>query len=68
MNRHDRDDLSLVAGLAFLVIATTHLASELLDVSLPIDWMWTGPAILLVLGLLGLTAAVRRLRAPSDLT
>jgi hypothetical protein len=56
--RHARDAVSLVLGLVFLSVAGLFLLTDLTDVQ--VDLRWTGPAVLIGIGLIGLMASVRR--------
>ena len=62
MARHARDAVSLVMGLLLMAVAGWFLLTDLTDVD--VDLRWTGPAVLIGVGLLGLAASVRR--GPQD--
>jgi hypothetical protein len=63
MKRHDLDLVSLVAGLVFAVVATTHLVGAATGDYL--DLRWVAPMLLVGLGAAGLAGVLRSLR-PSD--
>ena len=56
--RHPRDAFSLVLGLLVVVGAALFLVADLTDQS--VDLRWVGPAALIGIGVLGLTATLRR--------
>jgi hypothetical protein len=57
VRRHETDAVSLVAGLLFLVVAAVHIAARSTDTDLNLRWMV--PAVLVLLGVLGLLGALR---------
>ena len=57
MNRHSLDSLSLGAGLSFLAIAAAFVIGEFANIS--INGAVVFPLLLVVLGVLGVYAAVR---------
>ena len=57
MRRHELDAVSLVAGLLFLVVAGVHIVARATETDLNLRWMV--PAVLVLLGVLGLLSAVR---------
>ena len=57
MRRHEIDAVSVFAGLLFLVVAGVHIVARATDTDLNLRWMV--PAVLVVLGALGLLSAVR---------
>ena len=57
MRRHEIDAVSLVAGLLFLVVAGVHIVARSTETDLNLRWMV--PAVLVLLGVLGLLSAVR---------
>jgi hypothetical protein len=61
VRRHDIDAVSVVAGLLFLVVAGVHIAARSTDTDLNLRWMV--PAVLVLLGALGLLSAVRSPRS-----
>ncbi|MGZ4597116.1 MAG: hypothetical protein ACXV3V_09335 [Actinomycetes bacterium] len=67
MRRHETDYVSLVAGVLFLLVAGVHVATGGAD---NVTLRWTVPALLVLLGLLGLTGALRgsreRREAPDE--
>ncbi len=58
MPRHDLDALSLMAGMAFVGVALVALIDE--GPGLPLRWV--GPALLILVGVVGLVATTRRRR------
>lgn len=60
MSRHEVDLFSLLTGLAVIVLAATQLLGITLDVSVDMRYLW--PALLVVLGLLGLISVWRATR------
>lgn len=61
MYRHDLDTLSLVTGLIFVAIGAAVLLDLAPGVHLPVRWL--APALLLLVGAIGLLASRRRLAA-----
>lgn len=57
MSRHERDAVSLMAGLAVLLLATAFLVAD--ATGRTFDGRWVGPAVLVVVGLAGLAASLR---------
>jgi len=58
MNRHETDVLSLVFGVAFLVVAAVWVVAKVIDISwFSIGWLFAGAMV--VIGLLGLLSAFR---------
>jgi hypothetical protein len=57
VRRHEIDAVSLVAGLLFLVVAWVHIVARSTETDLNLRWMV--PAVLVLLGVLGLLSAVR---------
>jgi hypothetical protein len=62
VSRHDRDVVSLMAGLAVLLLAGAFLVADLTDRAF--DGRWVGPGVLLAVGLAGLVASLRSSRTP----
>jgi hypothetical protein len=60
MNRHPLDIFSLGAGIAFLALATTFLLGQWVDVGFSGALVF--PILLVVLGALGISAAMRAQR------
>ena len=56
MHRHDLDPVSLMAGLAFAGLGLTSLLAS--GPGLPMRWV--APALLIVIGVVGLLASTRR--------
>lgn len=57
MRRHEIDAVSVFAGLLFLVVAGVHIVARATDTDLNLRWMV--PAVLVLLGALGLLSAIR---------
>jgi hypothetical protein len=57
VRRHEIDAVSLVAGLLFVVVAWVHIVARSTETDLNLRWMV--PAVLVLLGVLGLLSAVR---------
>jgi hypothetical protein len=57
VRRHEIDAVSLAAGLLFLVVAGVHIVARSTETDLNLRWMV--PAVLVLLGVLGLLSAVR---------
>lgn len=55
--RHERDAVSLMAGLLLVLVAGGFLLADLTTVS--IQARWVGPVVLLVVGAAGLLASLR---------
>lgn len=64
MNRHRLDIFSLGAGLVFLALAAVFVLGQWIDVGFSAAVMF--PALLVALGALGITAALRAQRANDD--
>jgi hypothetical protein len=64
MQPHDLDVVSLSFGIAFASLGVSFLLSPLGVLDLP--WQWVGPALILALGGMLLTSAVRTLRRRAD--
>ena len=58
MWRHERDTLSLMAGLLLIDVGGLFLLTDLFSVDL--DGRWIVPAVLLVVGAAGLASTLRR--------
>ena len=58
MWRHERDVVSLMAGLLVLMVGALFLVTDL--TALSIDDRWIGPGVLLSVGAVGLLASLRR--------
>jgi hypothetical protein len=65
VRRHKTDYVALAFGGLFLVVAFVHVATEGSDGA---TLEWTVPALLVLLGLIGLTAALRVSRPDRDTT
>ena len=57
MRRHEIDAVSLAAGLLFLIVAVVHIVARSTETDLNLRWMV--PAVLVLLGVLGMLSAVR---------
>lgn len=57
MSRHERDVVSLMAGLLLVVLAGLFLVTDLADVDL--DGWWVLPVVLVAVGAAGLLSTVR---------
>ena len=55
---HARDTVSLVLGLVFCAIATLFLVEDIGDAN--VDLRWVAPAVLIGIGVIGLSAGARR--------
>jgi hypothetical protein len=64
MRRHELDVVSLLGGLLFVAIGVVYLVDGLTAVDL--NARLVGAAVLLMLGLIGLTSGVRRGLQSSD--
>lgn len=64
MSRHDRDSLSLMAGLLLLLVGGLYLLDDLTGVRVDGDWVL--PLGLVLIGALGLLSSVRSVRPGSD--
>ena len=67
MSRHERDAVSLMAGLLVVLVAGLFLLTDLTDLS--VDGRWALPAVLIGVGAAGLLGSARSRdagRAPSD--
>ena len=70
MRRHHTDLVSLIAGGGFASIGVVTLVTDLADpdgaYTLMTQAEWLAPALLVLVGLLGLAAAMRQPAVPSD--
>lgn len=64
MRRHDLDLLSLITGVVFLLVATSHLLGAVAGTDL--DLAWLAPVVLVGLGVAGLAGALRAGRSRDD--
>ena len=62
MRRHEIDWVSLIAGGVFLLVAATHLVGAAAGDDPDLRWLL--PAMLVGLGIAGVTGAVRGVRGP----
>ena len=58
MRKHPSDVVSLVMGLLLMAVATLFLLTDWSNAE--IDVRWAAPALLIGIGLIGLTGSVRR--------
>ena len=65
MWRHERDAVSLMAGLLVLLVGGLSLLTDLTGLAL--DDRWLGPAVLLTVGAAGLLATLRSRRTDGGL-
>lgn len=64
MVRHERDVLSLMAGVLAVLVAGAFLLGDLTELRL--DGRWVGPVLLLLVGGLGLAASLRKSVPPGS--
>ena len=64
MWRHERDAVSLMAGLLFVLGAAVFLLGDLTD--LDVDGRWVAPLVLIVVGGVGLLSTLRGQRSDAD--
>ncbi|CAN5163206.1 hypothetical protein BH24ACT10_BH24ACT10_16070 [soil metagenome] len=64
MSRHDRDSLSLMAGLLLLLVGGAYLLDDL--TAIRVDGDWVLPVGLVVIGALGLLSSLRSVRPPAE--
>ena len=64
MSRHDRDVVSLMGGVALVLVAVAFLLTDL--TTLRVDARWAGPVVLVVVGTLGVFASLRRTTPHDD--
>lgn len=57
MERHERDAVSLMAGLLMVLLAGAFLVDDL--TGLDLDGRWTAPLVLIVVGAAGLASTLR---------
>ncbi len=57
MERHERDGVSLMAGLLLVLLAAVFLVDDL--TGLDVDGRWAAPVVLIVVGAAGLLSTVR---------
>ena len=65
MWRHERDAVSLMAGLLVFLVGALYLLADLTDLGL--DDRWIGPVVLLTVGAVGLLSTLRSRDADRDL-
>lgn len=64
MPRHDRDSLSLMAGLLLLLVGGLYLLDDLSSVRVDGDWVL--PVGLVLIGALGLLSSLKAVRPSSE--
>ncbi len=64
MPRHDRDSLSLMAGLLLLLVGGLYLLDDLSSVRVDGDWVL--PVGLVLIGALGLLSSLKAVRSTSE--
>ena len=57
MWRHDRDTVSLMAGLLLVLLAVVFLVDDL--TGLDVDGRWAAPVVLIAVGAVGLLSTLR---------
>ena len=57
MERHERDSVSLMAGLLLVLLAAVFLADDL--TGLDVDGRWAAPVVLIAVGAVGLLSTLR---------
>ena len=57
MWRHERDSVSLMAGLLLVLLAAVFLVEDL--TSLSVDGRWVAPLVLIAVGAVGLLSTLR---------
>ena len=57
MSRHERDAVSLMAGVLLVLVAAAFLVHDLTSVD--VDGRWVAPAVLLAVGTAGLLSSLR---------
>ena len=63
MWRHERDTVSLMAGLLLVLLAAVFLVEDL--TSLSVDGRWVAPLVLIAVGAVGLASTLRHSDAGS---
>ena len=61
MERHERDTVSLMAGLLLVLIAGAFLVDDL--TGFHVDGRWLAPVVLIAVGAAGLLSTLRPVRA-----
>lgn len=64
MRRHDRDSLSLMAGLLLVLVGGLYLLDDLSSVRVDGDWVL--PVGLVLIGALGLLSSLKAVRPTSE--
>ena len=64
MERHERDAVSLMAGLLLVLLAGAFLLTDLTAVE--IDGRWVAPVVLITVGAAGLLATLRSRSGAED--
>ena len=60
MSRHERDAVSLMAGLLLVLVGGLYLLTDL--TTLDLDARWVAPLVLIAVGVAGLASSVRGTR------
>lgn len=63
MERHERDSVSLMAGLLLVLLAGVFLVDDL--TGLDVDGWWAAPVVLIAVGAAGLLSTLRSSAAES---
>ncbi len=64
MYSHERDTVSLMAGLLLVLVAAVFLVTDLTD--LHVDGRWVAPVVLIVVGAAGVVSTLRPRRGETD--
>lgn len=63
MWRHERDSLSLMAGLLLVLLGAVFLVDDL--TGLDVDGRWAAPVVLITVGAVGLASSLRSAQGSS---
>ena len=64
MERHERDSVSLMAGLLLVLLAAVFLVDDL--TGLDVDGRWVAPLVLIAVGAVGLLSTLRSAERDAD--